>query len=85
MEMRSDFFNPASLLFRLGSGSFMLFLLYQFCQDEKNIEDLREITDHMYDVFEYSSDYVLGHQLGDGNKTTDSADKEKSFSEKIKS
>ena len=47
------------------------------------MEDLREVTSHVKDVFDYSSEWVLGNaQLGDGNST---AEKEMTFSEKIKS
>ena len=59
-EIRPDFCNPISLLFRLCSASLILYSLYQFSQDEKAIEDFREIRDHMYDVYEFSTDYVLG-------------------------
>ena len=39
-DMRSDFFNPISLLFRLGSASFIVYMVYQLSQDEKIVEDL---------------------------------------------
>lgn len=61
IQTRSDFFNPISLMFRLSSASFILFLAYKFCQDEQAMEDLREISSHVKDVFDYSSDWVLGN------------------------
>ena len=89
LETRSDFFNPISLAFRLCSASFILYLLIQFCQDEKNMEDLKEIKDQFYDIYEFSTDYVLGEQLGDGSKNDQQKNtkqnQEATFTEKIKS
>ena len=59
-ETRSDFFNPISLMFRLMSSSFIAFLIYQFTQDEKAMQDFKEIRDHVYDIYEFSTDVVLG-------------------------
>lgn len=39
-EIRSDFFSPASLIFRVSCAAFIIYSVYEFMQDQKKIEDL---------------------------------------------
>jgi len=39
-EIRDDQFDPRSMIFRLFSGALIVYMSYQFCQDEKNISDV---------------------------------------------
>lgn len=54
-------------------------MTYQFFKDEKNLEDLKDLKGGIEDLLDYGQDFIMGSQLGDGNKTA-----EASFSEKIK-
>lgn len=75
-EVRSDAADIKSIIFRIASGSLIVYMGWQFCQDEKNIEDLKDLAEHgLSDLFEYGQDFVLGNALGDGkpkDNTTDS-------------
>ena len=83
-KLRADFYDIKSVIFRILSGSLILYLLYQFCQDEKNIEDLKEVVDHgIHDLFEYGQDFMVGsNTLASTNSTVD--EKTYTFAEKIK-
>jgi len=66
-EIREDAAEARSIIFRLLSGALIVYMSYQFCQDEKNIEDLRDLAEHgLTDLFEYGQDFVMGNALGDG-------------------
>jgi len=53
-EIREDALDVKSLIFRLISGSMLVYMAYQFCQDEKNIEDLKDLAEHgLTDLFDY--------------------------------
>jgi len=43
VEKRDDQFNIGNLVFRILSAGLITYLVYQFFQDEKNIEDLKDI------------------------------------------
>ena len=43
-ETRDDMFEFRSIIFRIISGSLIVYMGYQFCQDEKNIEDLKDLA-----------------------------------------
>ena len=59
---------------------------YQFCQDEKNIEDLKDLAQNgITDLFEYGQDFMLGNALGDGKPKNDTeTPEEKSFQQKYR-
>lgn len=53
-EIRDDMFEFRSIIFRLISGSLIVYMGYQFCQDEKNVEDLKDLAQNgISDLFEY--------------------------------
>lgn len=53
-EIREDASDFKSIIFRLCSGALIVYMGYQFCQDEKNIEDLKDLAEHgLTDLFEY--------------------------------
>lgn len=53
-EVREDAADPRSIVFRLASGSLIVYMCYQFCQDEKNIADLKDLTENgISDLFDY--------------------------------
>ena len=80
-EVRDDMFEFRSIIFRLISGSLIVYMGYQFCQDEKNIEDLKDLAQNgISDLFEYGQDFMLGNALGDGKPKNDTqTPEEKSF------
>ena len=58
-EVRADAADPKAVLFRLVSGYMIILTLYQFCQDEKNIEDLKDFAENgINDLFDYSAEWV---------------------------
>lgn len=60
-ETKSDLFNPLSVLFRAISLSAIVFVGYKFCQDEKNLEDLKEFTTKgVSDLLDYSKEWDFG-------------------------
>ena len=86
-EVRADFSDIRSIIFRMASGSMVTYMIYQFCQDEKNIADLNDLAENgLSDLFEYGQDFMIGNALGDGsekkNKTEEKV--EKSFQEKYR-
>ena len=83
-KTRPDFYNPISLSFRISSLSFIVWIIFIFFQDEKHIEDIKELSGHMYDMFEYSSDYVLGNELSNNDINVEEDEKVQSFKDKIK-
>jgi translocation protein SEC62 len=85
-EVREDCFDFKSIIFRIISGSLIVYMAYQFCQDEKNIEDLRDLAENgLSDLFEYGQEFVLGNALGDGKpKNTTQEEKLESFAEKYR-
>ena len=72
--------DPKSVVFRLMSGTLICYMIYQFLQDEKNIEDLRDIAENgISDLYDYAEDLLSGKaKIGDGNST-----ESQTFSEKI--
>jgi translocation protein SEC62 len=78
-ETRDDMFEFRSIIFRLISGSLIVYMGYQFCQDEKNVEDLKDLAQNgISDLFEYGQDFMIGNALGDGkpkNNTENPAEK----------
>jgi translocation protein SEC62 len=86
-EVRGDASDVKSMIFRLASGSLLVYMAYQFCQDEKNIEDLKDLAEHgLTDLFEYGQDFMIGNALGDGKpKDTNSTEEVfESFSQKYR-
>lgn len=87
-EVRSDASDYKSVIFRLASGALICYMGYQFCQDEKNIEDLKDLAENgLSDLFDYGADFVIGNALGDGKpregrNTTE--EKFESFADKYK-
>lgn len=66
-EVRSDASDFKSIIFRIASGSLIVYMGYQFCQDEKNIEDLKDLAENgLSDLFDYGAEFVIGNALGDG-------------------
>jgi hypothetical protein len=66
-EIREDATDIKSIIFRIASGSLIVYMGYQFCQDEKNLEDLRDLAEHgLSDLFEYGQEFMIGNALGDG-------------------
>lgn len=58
-------------------------MAYTFCQDEKNIEDLKDIAENgISDLFEYGQDVLMGNSLSNGTVSDDG--RAKTFAEKIK-
>jgi hypothetical protein len=43
-EKRDDMFEFRSIIFRIISGSLIVYMGYQFCLDEKNVEDLKDLA-----------------------------------------
>ena len=43
-EVRDDMFEVRSIIFRMISGSLCVYMIYQFCQDEQNIADLKDLS-----------------------------------------
>lgn len=85
-EVRDDMFEFRSIIFRIISGSLIVYMGYQFCQDEKNIEDLKDLAQNgISDLFEYGQDFMLGNALGDGKPKNDTeTPEEKSFQQKYR-
>ena len=85
-EVREDMFEFRSIIFRIISGSLIVYMGYQFCQDEKNIEDLKDLAQNgITDLFEYGQDFMLGNALGDGKPKNDTeTPEEKSFQQKYR-
>jgi len=90
-EIRDDAVDVASIIFRLASGSLIVYMGYQFCQDEKNIADLKDLAENgISDLWDLGENYVVGNALGDGStpkkdtNSTEEAKDERSFSQKYK-
>ena len=67
-EVRDDATDIRTAVLRIFSGALLVYTGYQFCQDEKNIEDLKDLYDHgLQDFFEYGQQFVVGNALGDGS------------------
>jgi hypothetical protein len=69
VKSRDDKFGVGNLVFRTMSVGFIGYMIFQFFQDEKNIEDLKDLKGGIQDLLDYGQDFIMGHQLGDGNKT----------------
>ena len=81
-EIRDDASDIKSIIFRLISGALIVYMGYQFCQDEKNIEDLKDLANNgLTDLFEYGQEFMIGgNALGDGSKPKDNnSTEEKGF------
>merc|ERR1712070_13628 len=85
-EVREDQTSSAAIILRLFSGILLVYLGFQFLQDEKNLEDLAELRDHgLHDLFEYGQEFVLGNALGDGSKKNSTFNQRtETFTEKYK-
>lgn len=88
-EVRDDMFDVRSIVFRLLSGALIVYMCYQFCQDEKNIEDLQDLAQNgLTDLFEYGQEFMVGgNALGDNskkNETEEDKKKEETFQEKYR-
>ena len=64
---------------------------YQFCQDEKNIADLKDLAENgISDLWDLGENYVVGNALGDGSSskpatnTTEEVKDDRSFTQKYK-
>lgn len=51
-------------------------MIYLVVSDEKAMEDFSELKTGVSEMLEYGQEFVMGHQLTDGNKT-------ETFSQKI--
>ena len=61
-------------ILRLVSGALIVYMCYQFTQDEKNMEDLRDLAENgLTDLFEYGQEFMVGNALGDGSKKDDNS------------
>lgn len=68
-EVREEIWDPKSIIFRICSGALVTYMAYQFCQDEKNLEDLKDLAENgISDLFEYGQEFMIGNALGDGSK-----------------
>ena len=88
-EIREDMADIKSIVFRLCSGALIVYMGYQFCQDEKNIEDLKDLAENgLSDLFEYGQEFMVGNALGDGKPKEDAnstkTEEEMSFTEKYR-
>lgn len=86
-EIRADFSEIRSIIFRIISGSLIVYMGYQFCQDEKNMKDLEDLANNgLNDLFEYGLEFTTGLALSDGKDKKNSTEQEqqKSFSEKYR-
>jgi translocation protein SEC62 len=86
-EIRGDFGDIRSIIFRIISGSLIVYMGYQFCQDEKNMKDLEDLANNgLNDLFEYGLEFTTGLALSDGKDKKNSTEHEqqKSFSEKYR-
>ena len=86
-EIREDMFDYRSIIFRMISGSLIVYMGYQFCQDEKNMEDLKDLANNgLDDLFIYGMEFTTGLALSDGKDKKNSTEEEtsKSFSEKYR-
>jgi translocation protein SEC62 len=75
-EKREDMFEFRSIIFRIISGSLIVYMGYQFCLDEKNVEDLKDLAQNgISDLFDYGQDFMIGgNSLGDGKPKNTTAD-----------
>jgi len=90
-EVRDDISDIKSIVFKLASGSLICYMGYQFCQDEKNIADLKDLAENgISDLWDLGEGYVVGNALGDGSSTkketnsTEEAKDDRSFTQKYK-
>jgi len=86
-EIRMDFSDVRSIIFRIISGSLLVYMGYQFCQDEKNMKDLEDLANNgLNDLFEYGLEFTTGLALSDGKDKKNSTEQEqqKTFSEKYR-
>lgn len=86
-EVRDDAADIRSIIFRLLSGSLIVYMSYQFCQDEKNWDDLVDLSKNgLSDFYDYGAEFVIGgNALGDNSKKNETEQKkEESFHEKYK-
>uniref|UniRef100_A0A7S3MZY8 Translocation protein SEC62 n=1 Tax=Strombidium inclinatum TaxID=197538 RepID=A0A7S3MZY8_9SPIT len=84
-EVREDSSDFKAIIFRLISGALICYMGYQFTQDEKNMEDLRDLASHgLTDLFEYGQEFMVGgNALGDNSQAANET-KTESFTEKYK-
>jgi len=76
-EIRTDFADFRSIVFRMISGSLIVYMGYQFCQDEKNMEDLKDLANNgLNDLFEYGLEFTTGLALSDGKDKKNSTEYE---------
>lgn len=84
-EKRGDFSDPKAWIFKLMSGAVIIYSCWSFCQDEKNVKDLKDFAKTgVNDLLDYGTEWISAdHALEDHKNKTASA-KEKSFKDKIK-
>ena len=76
-EIRGDFGDIRSIIFRIISGSLIVYMGYQFCQDEKNMKDLEDLANNgLNDLFEYGLEFTTGLALSDGKDKKNSTEQE---------
>jgi hypothetical protein len=86
-EVREDCADAKSIIFRIASGSLIVYMMYQFCQDEKNIEDLKDLAENgLTDLFEYGQEFMIGgNALGSGEpKANTTEEAQESFADKYR-
>ena len=86
-EVREDWNDFKSIIFRMVSGSLLVYMLWQFCQDEQNIADLQDLAENgLTDLFEYGAEFVIGgNALGDGKPKDNTTDtRQETFAEKTR-
>ena len=85
-EKRSDMLDPKAIIFKFMSGALIAYSCWSFCQDEKNVKDLKDFaTTGVSDLLDYGTEWITtDHQIGNMNKTESEKEKEKSFDDKIK-
>jgi len=68
-EVRDDQLDPRSMIFRLFSGALIVYMSYQFLQDEKNVKDVEDLYNTgLDDLFNYGLEFVAGgNALGDSS------------------
>ena len=61
VKSREDKFGVGNLVFRTMSVGFIGYMVFQFFQDEKNIEDLKDMKGGIQDLLDYGQDFIMGH------------------------
>jgi len=88
-ETREDMFDFRSIIFRLLSGTLITYMCFQFCQDEKNWDDLVDLSQNgLSDFYDYGAEFMIGgNALGDSSKKNETEEEKKNqetFSDKYR-